>query len=94
MGSATCTASKVKRLAAQEPLVNHQNFPLDKLSSNPVGFLAFGGFGGFFVLWVCLGFGVFLVIPPPPPFYFLMSNIRDHLFLQLCSFSTSMITYL
>lgn len=65
MGSTTCTASKVKRLAAQKPLVNHQSFSLDKLSSKPDR--SSGncfGLSSFCLVWfVCLG-GSF--IPPPP----------------------------
>lgn len=60
MGSTTWTASEVKRLATQEPLVNHQNFSLDKLSSNPSRFSGNCSLG-FFVLF-CMVCFVFLLV--------------------------------
>lgn len=73
MGSTTCTASKVKRLAAQEPLVNHQSFSLDKFSSKSDRFSGnFLGLGSFCLVWfVCLGCSF---IPPSPLILFCIKD--------------------
>lgn len=90
MGSTTCTASKVKRLAAQEPLVNHQSFSLDKFSSKSDRFSGnFLGLGSFCLVWfVCLlGLFFYSTTTLDPFSYQRLGTVC--LFLQLCSFSTS-----
>lgn len=95
MGSTTCKASEVKRLAIQEPLVNHQTFSLDKLGSNHGRFSGSCSLG-FFVLFCVVCFGFFFCWFSwffSPTTTTLLSSFSCRrlwaicLLLQLCSFS-------